>query len=202
MSPAGTTAICPVGGFGVHRHGRAGAGLGEAARDGELRGLGHAVVDHVGRDLDAGFTADEDHAAPVAFLHRGQVAARQAHPAHHVDVEVALPVGIGDVAERLAFEDAQIADEDVDLGKALRDLLRTPCRRQIADEGLDLGVRSDRPDTGDSVGDCRCLAAIDDDARAFDRQHAGDGEADALAGAGDQGELAVQLQIHAVVPIG
>src|SRR5688572_15226118 len=47
----------------VHRHTGAGAQLRQAARHGELRGLGRAVVNHLGRDLDRALAADEDDAA-------------------------------------------------------------------------------------------------------------------------------------------
>ena len=61
--------------------------LGEAARDGELRGLGDAVVDHLGRRHDAGLGGDEDDAAPVALEHAREVVAREADSGEHVDLE-------------------------------------------------------------------------------------------------------------------
>ena len=53
---------------GQHRVDRdAGPGdrLGDASGDGELGGLGHAVVDHLGGDLHGRLAGDEDDAAPV-----------------------------------------------------------------------------------------------------------------------------------------
>jgi len=48
----------------IHCHRRAARQLCEPARDRELCGLGHAVVDHLGRDVQPGFGGDENDAAP------------------------------------------------------------------------------------------------------------------------------------------
>jgi len=76
-----TKAPAPVGGGrpgedAVYRYGRAGERLGQAAGNRELRDLGHAVVDHLGRDLERGFTGDEDDPPPVACPHAAHVVAR------------------------------------------------------------------------------------------------------------------------------
>jgi hypothetical protein len=51
-------------------------------------------------------------------------------------------------------------------------------------------------DLGDRGGDRRLGSAVDDDARPLAREAGGDGVADALAGAGDDGELVAELEIH------
>ena len=51
-----------------------------------------------------------------ARLIAGQVQARQADAAQHVDLEEAQPVVVGDVLERLRLEDAEVVDEDLDAG--------------------------------------------------------------------------------------
>jgi len=92
--------------------------LGEAARNCELGGLGHAVVNHLGGDLDARFAGDEEDAAPVALLHAGQVVAAQANAAHDVHFEEAEPVFVRDLFKRLHIEDAEVVHH-IDIGEAL-----------------------------------------------------------------------------------
>ena len=55
-----------------------------------------------------------------ALDHARQVVARQAHAAHHVDLEEALPVLVRDLHERLRLEDADVVDQDVGFGTAPR----------------------------------------------------------------------------------
>ena len=64
-----------AGQHGVDGHTRAGAGLGDTARNGQLRGLGHAVMDHFDGSLDAALAADEHDAAPVFLFHSRQIRA-------------------------------------------------------------------------------------------------------------------------------
>ena len=59
----------------THAHGR----LSQSARDGELRGLGHAVVDHLRGNLDRTLAGNKNDAAPVALLHPGQIVPAQAN---------------------------------------------------------------------------------------------------------------------------
>ena len=80
-----------AGQHGVDGHVRAGAGLGEAAGDRELRSLGRPVVDHFGGDLQPRLTRDENDPAPVAFFHPAQVGSAQPHPGEDIDGEEFLP---------------------------------------------------------------------------------------------------------------
>ena len=93
--------------------------LGEAARDGELRGLGDAVVDHLWWRHDAGLGGDEDDAAPVALEHAREVVAREADSAEDVDFEDFEPVGVGDFGEGLGLVDTEVVDEDICVGNLL-----------------------------------------------------------------------------------
>ncbi len=59
----------------IHRHPGAGQGLGQPARHRQQRSLGHAVMNHLGRDLQRRLTGQEHHSPPFAFGHaRGIVA--------------------------------------------------------------------------------------------------------------------------------
>src|SRR6202171_1131831 len=95
----------------IYCHLRAFARLGESAGDGELRGFGHSVVDHLGRDLQGGFTGDENNSAPVSLFHLCQVGAAQSHSRHHVYREEFLPILIGDLLKRLRLENAKVVDQ-------------------------------------------------------------------------------------------
>ena len=61
----------------VHRDAGAGDRFGDAARDRDLRRLGHAVVDHLRGNLHAALARDEDDAAPVGAAHGRQHQARE-----------------------------------------------------------------------------------------------------------------------------
>ncbi len=56
----------------IYRPLRAHGRLSQSARNGELRGLGHAVVDHLRGNLDRTLARNKNDAAPVALLHPGQ----------------------------------------------------------------------------------------------------------------------------------
>jgi len=66
---------------------------------------------------------------------------RQADPAHHVDVEEALPIRVGDFIERLGLEDADIVDQDVGVARALDKGFDTSRRAEVGGAGLDLRPR-------------------------------------------------------------
>src|ERR1700704_3007073 len=50
---------------GIDGYAGAGDRLGEAARNRDLRGLGHAVVNHFGRNVLGGFAGDKNDASPI-----------------------------------------------------------------------------------------------------------------------------------------
>ena len=62
-------------------NGDSGAGdrLGKAAREGNLRSLGYAVMNHFDGDLQRTLTRNEDNAAPIGALHGRQTEAGKAH---------------------------------------------------------------------------------------------------------------------------
>src|SRR6266403_2177816 len=73
----------------------------ETARNGKLRRLGHAVMDHLaGRD-QTGFAGDENDPAPVAFQHAREVLPGQSRAAQDIDFEITTPIIIGYLTERL-----------------------------------------------------------------------------------------------------
>src|SRR5262249_31766388 len=66
---------------------------------------------------------------------------------------------------------------------------------QVDGRALRLGRRHGCLDLGNGVGHCRLGAPVDDDGGAHAGQADGGGEADALARAGDEGDLSGQVQI-------
>ena len=133
-------------------------------------------------------------------LHARQVMARQAHPAHEVDLDHPLPLVVADLLERARLEDAEIVDQDRDLGEALAAPAPRPERCRGRRPAAPAAPRVGRGDGGHRLGHARLGAAVDDHPGALGGQRLGDGEADAGGGAGDERQLAGELQIHGVPP--
>jgi len=100
---------------------------------------------------------------PVALEHAGKVSARQPHARHHIDLEEAAPVLVGDLEEILRLEDAGIVDEDIDIGQRLDEHGAAFGSRDIGSNAADLGSRYRLLDPGDSSVDLLLAAAVDDD---------------------------------------
>src|SRR5437660_7052093 len=92
----------------VHRHARSGHQLSDPARNGNLRSLGHSVVHHFRRNLNPRFARYEKDTAPVPFQHPCEIVSREPHSAHHVYLEEAVPVRIGNLCKRLGLENATL----------------------------------------------------------------------------------------------
>src|SRR5262249_26083579 len=114
--------------------------LREAARNRQLCGLGHSVVDHLHRDLDPTLAADEDHASPATLLHSADVGAAEPDAAQDIHLEEAKPVLVRDLFERLGLEDAKVIDEDVDRGETGGEIGNSVGFGEVADEGLEFGL--------------------------------------------------------------
>ena len=100
----------------VHRDAGAGAGLREAAHDGQLRGLRHAVVQPSRPAGRIPTRWRRRSRGPSCAFMPGSSARARPHAAHHVDLEQALPFFVGgDLLEGLGLEDAEVVDEDVGL---------------------------------------------------------------------------------------
>jgi hypothetical protein len=90
----------------------------------------------------------------------------QPDPAHDVDFEHPGPIGVLDVKEALRVIDAEIVDEDVDLGELLHQ--RGAARRiaEIERCGVHLGRRRSLLDFRHGLADHRLIAPVDDHLRA------------------------------------
>ena len=132
-----------------------------------------------------------------------EVGAAQPHAAQDVDLEEAPPVLVGDLLERLRLEDAEVVDQDVDVGKRSRQGRSTASAvAEVAGEALDLRARMQGGGMlahgGVDVASDRPLTMTRAPSRG---ELAGDGEADALGRAGDESGLVVQFQVHRVAMI-
>ena len=98
-------------------------GFSNTTGDSYLRGLGHAVVNHLSGNVLSGFAGDENNPTPILFKHCGKISAGEAHTAQHVDLEKAQPFRVGNFQERLYIEDTQIVNENVRGGNLAEKIL-------------------------------------------------------------------------------
>ena len=131
--------------------------------------------------------------------------ARGTKIAHHLDVHVVPEQVVGDLGQLwrrcLAARLGRGVDQDVEAAERC-----DRSRHQRPDRAVVLGVdgQSDDPASGLRSQFTRGtihiggVAGGDDKIHALQGQLPGDGAADSLAAAGDQGAFAVQLQIHGV----
>jgi hypothetical protein len=152
-------------------------------------------VHHLGGDVHGAFARDEDDAAPVLTAHTWQIQPRKTHAAEHVDFKEAQPVGIGNLFERLRIEDSQIVDENIDVGKRLRQRFGNARLSQVSGVAVDV-LLCCLCNRGASAIHRRLKTAVDDHARAFGRQHLRDRQANAGCASGNECALVPQLQIH------
>ncbi len=111
----------------------------KSSRQPDLRGLGDAVVDHFLRNVQPGFGGDEDDAAPIALQHALQIGARKPHPRHHVDLEKAGPVLVGNFEEVFRLENSRVVDEDIHLRQRGYERVATGRGRDVGGNAADLG---------------------------------------------------------------
>ena len=181
----------------VDRHAGALGGLREAAREGELRGFGEPVVNHLGGGVDPRFAGDEHDPAPAGGGHLGQIEAAQAHAAEHVDLEEPRPVGVRDVRERLGLEDAEVVNEHIDGGHLLDECLHPIGRAQVGRDAADFGPDAEFGfQTCDGFIHAGLGATVDNDLRALARQCQRDAVSDARGRTADECLLSGELQVH------
>ena len=138
---------------GVDRHACACRGFRQTARQRELHGLRHSIVDHLNGNIDGGFARDKNDPAPILRLHLREVMAAQAHAAHEIGFDDRRPVLIQHILKGLYFIDAKVIDQHVHARKTAGSLLHRFAFAQITDERLQLAVRMLLPDFLDRFGD-------------------------------------------------
>ncbi len=157
-------------------------------------------MDHFRRNVVAALARDENDAAPIAFAHRREIQPREPRAAQHVHIEESLPVGVGNLLERLDLEDTEVVHQNIDDRMLAHQGLRDRCHAEVAGESnhVAFGLRLHRGH-GALHGGLR--PPIDDDGRAFARERSRDGIADARGGTGDQRNFLRQFQIHEELPL-
>src|SRR5437867_4191245 len=173
----------------IHRDSCAGTQLGKAARNSKLRGLRHAVMDHLGGGIDRALAADENDAPPVPLLHAGQIRTTQAHAAEHVDLEEPPPFLVGNSLKRLWLENAEVVHENVHEREPLEQRF---CRRrcgEITREAFNPGIRHGLFNLSLRLCDRFLRATVHDDSRAFAGQPGGNGKSNSFGRGRNKGCL-------------
>ncbi len=142
---------------------------------------------------------DADDPAPFALLHLRHQDAAEADLREQFQIEIGLPLLVGDGLRRPARRLAGVVDEDIDLAEFRIDLLagrldRRRLRDVAADRG-DLALR-DLLDLALGVGECRRVARQNGHIRSRGGEFLGDREAEPLAAAGDDRASTVQSNFH------
>ena len=113
---------------------------------------------------------------------------------------MAEPVAVGDLEERLRLEDAGIVDENIDRAQLPHQAIDLGGAADIAGDAGYRGFRLAR-DALHRFVDLSLAAPVDDHRGAFTCETLGNGETDALRGAGDKRALAAELEIHGQPPL-
>src|SRR5262249_33653206 len=139
----------------------------------------------------------DDDAGPALFHQRIKSAAH-VDVAEHLEVPGRAPALLVDLDQVAARNGAGVVDENVDAGKRRGDLVDVGAVGEIGGENVDPHVRLARDlglrglEVGGGAGDQHHVAA-------FFRHGVGGGAADALGGAGDEGRLAGELEVHGLL---
>ncbi len=184
----------------------AGSFFSEGFGEGDDAGLGGAVSHGVGVAFLAGDGGDVDDAAVVVTEHVGDDGAAAEEDAGEVDVEDLLPIFDGIVpCGVIGASDAGVGDEDVDAPVAGEGRLGG-----VLDGGSAGDVNGVSGDGSEGKGGGElCLRVLqqvfvaipEGDGCAGIKQARGDGEADALSGAGDNGGAMSEIDlIHVRLP--
>lgn len=175
----------------VDRNSGSGGRLGDAARQPDLGGLGHAIVNHLDRKLHGRFARNEENSSPVRFQHAGQIMTGKPYAAHDVGLPDPLPMIVVDIHKGDRLEDPEIVYQDVGLWMFGDQFLRCVSYRQIAGKARQAATRRQLPDAVERLLDTFLAAAIHDDVRAFPGEFSSNSEPDARRRTGYNSALAL-----------
>jgi hypothetical protein len=153
-----------------------------------------------------GHRGEVDDAAPMAPAHAGQDGLRHQEARFQVDRDQFVPIPLGDLFDALHAGDAGVIHQDIDVAEFHADGIH-----QAIDAGASGDVGLDGDTAAPEASDLRFgVLRVGGASPVIDR-HIGacpgkchrDGAADAAAGAGDQGDFALQI-VHPsrVAPVG
>ncbi|MNN18459.1 hypothetical protein D3C81_1316670 [compost metagenome] len=167
----------------------------------QVGGLGHAVVDHVGRDGNARFRGNEQDSPPALLDHARGIVAGQAHAAQHVGVVEACPLAVGYVEEVDVVVDAQVVDQDIGPRVGGEQRFGTGGGTQVGDHAVNLPTAALFAQFGQG-GIQRFLAAAGNDHVGVGAgQAAGDGQTNTAGRAADDGGASAQVDVHGMAPV-
>jgi len=110
-------------------------------------------MDHLDGSVDAALAADENDPPPVPQLHSREIATAQAHAAQDINLEETSPVLIGNFLKRLRFKDAEVIDQNVNIGKLGEERLGRDLGREVAGSSAYYSVSIGCTPSG-STGEC------------------------------------------------
>jgi len=175
-------------------------------------GLGGGVGERGGGGLDGGDGGDEEDGAIRGFAlggcgEVGGGGLGEADACKEISVEEADPLGLVLVPAGFAGAGAEVGDEVVDLSKAadgeVEGVLDGFGVGEVSGDGEDAVVEvGGGGELFVGAGEGVDVAACEDDAGAFGEEGGGNGSADAAGGAGDEGDLVGELEVHGFSLVG
>jgi hypothetical protein len=168
----------------------------DAAREAEHRRLAGAPLHHLAGLEPAGHAAVEHHPAPAAIDHSRHIVPRQSHAGHHVGLDEAPPVLVGDVEEARNLGRTGVADENVDVDDRRRETLELVGHSDVSGDAMDGGAGHSGPEPVDGFTDAAVVSTVHDDRCPSLGQSASDGEAHARRGASDEGASSREVDPH------
>jgi hypothetical protein len=154
-------------------------------------------VDHLPGDDDGGVARHEHHPAPPALAHARQIPARETDAGEHVDLPVAPPRVVVDLEHGLRLEDAEVVDEDVDVGERGRHRLGPRGGRDVGGDAVDPRVRPGGAELVDDPADAILAAAVDRRRSARLGEARRDHPPDALRRPADERGPSGEIDLHA-----
>ena len=141
--------------------------------------------------------ADVDDLAVALFDHARNAGLGDDERRVQVNVDDLAEIGGAHLQHRDALDDAGVVDQNIDDADFLTDLGDGLLHRFLVGHVADIAVRLDALlfVSGQTLVDQLLIDIVEDDGRARRRIRAGDGEADAVRRAGDEGNLAFQTEI-------
>src|SRR5271154_6779715 len=97
-------------------------------------------MNHLHRNLNRAFAADENNPSPRPPLHSGNVIAAEAYPAEHIDLKKPAPIFVGNLFEWLRLKDPEVVDQNVHSRKLLQQSLYLRRLGKIPSKAFEAGI--------------------------------------------------------------
>src|SRR6266481_6369166 len=153
--------------------------LRQTARNRELSGLRHAVVNHFLGSKNAALTANENNSSPILLLHPGDISTAEAYTAEHIDLEDVAPILVGNFIERLGLINSEVVNENVHRGKKLEQVFSCRSCGQVSGKSLDFRRGHSLPNLFQREVNCVIRTSVHDHTSTSRSKLASNGETDA-----------------------